>query len=298
MKLQPATRERLNRPGSRSSRDFELKSGRLPGQDRGARQAQRARRHGDPRVRGAPLDQFRVSTPGPERHPRSRGPQKASPARRSPSLARREFAAGLGPLLPVRGLRREEGREDGHAAGACRATWCGGRDGTVLTRMAPSVIKPTSLGQLARMFGFRLEGRGAGELRDLHDAAGRRSRARRSSCTSRSRSWPRSPAAGAAARARRSRRTAGGAAAGRPGASETGPSAALLGAPGEAAGAGASGPGRGPASSPERAGGGTRPRAGGSRPASRAGWSRRRRHLVEDPAARAASRATGPGSSP
>ena len=53
MKLLPATRERSREPGCPSSRDFELKARRLPGQDRGAGQELAAHRHGRPRVRGA-----------------------------------------------------------------------------------------------------------------------------------------------------------------------------------------------------------------------------------------------------
>jgi hypothetical protein len=52
MKLQPATRDRLNRSGTRS-RATSSSERRLPGEDRGARHPQQAGRHRDPRVRGA-----------------------------------------------------------------------------------------------------------------------------------------------------------------------------------------------------------------------------------------------------
>ncbi len=104
-------------------RDFELKSG-----DYQAKIVVRDTRTG--RVGTVihefdvpPLDELRVSTPVLSD---TRAPSPATegvPGGMLAVVARREFALGLRPPLPVRGLRGEEGREDGHAPRDRRATW-------------------------------------------------------------------------------------------------------------------------------------------------------------------------------
>ena len=115
MKLQPATRERYNRFWYPIVRDFELKSG-----DYQAKIVVRDPRTG--RV-GTVIHEFDVPAPrraarldaGAERHARAvpggRGGSRRNARRLRPAGVR----LGLRPPLPVRGLRGEEGREDGHA---------------------------------------------------------------------------------------------------------------------------------------------------------------------------------------
>ena len=115
MKLQPATRERFNRFWYPIVRDFELKSG-----DYQAKIVVRDTRTG--RV-GTVIHEFDVPPlgraarldAGAERHARpgarGGGRPRRDPHRPGPPRVR----LGLRPPLPVRGLRGEEGREDGHA---------------------------------------------------------------------------------------------------------------------------------------------------------------------------------------
>ena len=121
MKLQPATRERYNRFWFPITRDFELQERRLPGQDRGARHAQQAGRHRDPRVRGAAARHAAHLDPGAERHAAGRRTpwwRRACPAGRLVALARREFATGADLLcqFEVYGAKLDE--KTGHAARA------------------------------------------------------------------------------------------------------------------------------------------------------------------------------------
>ncbi len=152
MKLLPATRERLSRSWYPMVREFELKPG-----DYQAKIVVRDTRSG--RVGTVmhefevpPLDQFRVTTPllGDSRQ---KGP---SGELTGPLVtARREFTTGsdLFCQIEVYGakLDAKEGLPRVSQGYVVRRN-----DGTVFTSMPPSEIKPTSLGHLSRLFGFRL----------------------------------------------------------------------------------------------------------------------------------------------
>jgi len=155
MKLQPSTRDRYNRTWYPIVRDFELKSGDY--QAKIVVRDTRSRRVGTvihefeiPR-----LDELRVSTPVISD---TRGPAPAAegvPGGILSVLARREFGTGSDLLcqFEVYGAKKDE------KTGLPRVTHgyvVTRPDGTVLTGLAPSVINPTSLGQVMRTFGFRL----------------------------------------------------------------------------------------------------------------------------------------------
>jgi VWFA-related protein len=151
MKLLPATRERLGRQWYPLVREFELKPG-----DYQAKIVTRETRSG--RVGTVmheftvpPLDQFRVATPvlGDARIKLPNG-ELGTPV----VTARREFVTGSDVYcaLEVYGAKADK---DGmprvvHGYEVRKA------GGGVLTGLAPSPIRPTSLGHLSRMFGFRL----------------------------------------------------------------------------------------------------------------------------------------------
>ncbi|HYN05172.1 MAG TPA: VWA domain-containing protein [Vicinamibacteria bacterium] len=155
MKLQPGTRERYSRFWYPIVRDFELKSG-----DYQAKIVVRDPRTGRvgtvihefdvPR-----LDELRVSTPVLSD---TRAPSPATegvPGGILAVLARREFGSGSDLLcqFEVYGAKKDE------KTGMPRVTQgyvVTRPDGTVLTGSQPSVINPTSLGQVMRTFGFRL----------------------------------------------------------------------------------------------------------------------------------------------
>ncbi len=176
MKLQPSTRERLNRFWYPIVRDFELKSG-----DYQAKIVVRDTRTG--RVGTVihefdvpPLGELRVSTPVLSD---TRAPAVAAegvPGGALAVLARREFAAGsdLFCQFEVFGAKRDEKTGMPHVTQGYVVTK---PDGSVLTAMEPAMINPTSLGQVTRMFGFRLTGAEPGDyeivmaIRD--DIAGR-----------------------------------------------------------------------------------------------------------------------------
>jgi VWFA-related protein len=155
MKLQPSTKERISRFWYPIVRDFELKSG-----DYQAKIVVRDTRTG--RVGTVihefevpPLGEFRTSTPVLSD---TRAPSPAAegvPGGILTVLARREFASGSDLLcqFEVYGAKKDE------KTGAPRVTQgyvVTRPDGSVLTGMQPSVINPTSLGQVMRTFGFRL----------------------------------------------------------------------------------------------------------------------------------------------
>jgi VWFA-related protein len=176
MKLQPSTRERLNRLWYPIVRDFELKSG-----DYQAKIVVRDTHSG--RVGTVihefevpPLDQLRVSTPVLSDTPRRERAAEGLPGGNLSPLARREFPSGLSLYcqFEVYGAKKDE------KTGMPQVTQgyvVHRPDGSVFTASEPSVIKPTSLGQVTRMFGFRLEGAEPGDyeiimaIRD--DLAGR-----------------------------------------------------------------------------------------------------------------------------
>ena len=153
MKLLPATRERLAHTWYPIVRDFELKPG-----DYQAKIVVRDPHSG--RVGSVmhefevpPLDSFRVSTPlvGDGR---VKGPsgELAGP----PVIVRREFPAGSDVFCSFEVYGAKTDGKDGmprvaHGYEVLKP------DGSVFTAVAPNHIKPTSLGHLSRMFGFRLD---------------------------------------------------------------------------------------------------------------------------------------------
>jgi VWFA-related protein len=156
MKLQPSTRERLERFWYPIVRDFELRSG-----DYQAKIVVRDTRTG--RVGTVihefevpPLDRLRVSTPVLSDTRVTLTPPDGHPGGPLAVLARREFAQGsaLYCRFEVFGAKKDE------KTGMPRVTQgyvVHGPDGGVFAAMEPSVINPTSLGQVTRMFGFPLE---------------------------------------------------------------------------------------------------------------------------------------------
>ena len=155
MKLQPATRERFNRFWYPIVRDFELKSG-----DYQAKIVVRDTRSG--RVGTVihefdvpPLGELRVSTPVLSDTRAAAPAAEGVPGGILAVLARREFATGSDLLcqFEVYGAKKDE------KTGMPRVTQgyvVTRPDGSVLTGAQPSVINPTSLGQVMRTFGFRL----------------------------------------------------------------------------------------------------------------------------------------------
>ncbi len=155
MKLLPSTRERLNRQWYPIVRDFELKSG-----DYQAKIVVRDQRSG--RVGTVihefevpPLDALRVSTPVLSD---MRGPgalAEGAPGGGLAVMARREFPEGgqLFCQFEVFGAQKDEKTGMPHVTQGYVVTR---PDGSVLTATEPTLINPTSLGQVARMVGFRL----------------------------------------------------------------------------------------------------------------------------------------------
>ena len=158
MRLRPATRDRLNRVWFPILRDFEL----LPG-DHQAKII--VRETGTGRLGSVvhefdvpPLDGFWVTTPIlSDSHQTDENGQPVNPQ----PLARREFSQGEQLLcqFEVFGAEKDEKGMPQVAQGyEVRRS-----DGSVLTSLPPSVIRPTSLGALSRLFGFKLEGAAPGE---------------------------------------------------------------------------------------------------------------------------------------
>jgi VWFA-related protein len=174
MKLQPSTRARLVRLWYPIVRDFELKAG-----DYQAKMVVRDKRSG--RVGTImhefdvpPLDGFRVSTPIISDTPQP--PAPGSPAPRLVVMARRQFASGSDLFCQFEVFGAKADPKSGQPI-VRQGYEVRRADGSVLTSMAPSVIKPTSLGAVNRFFGFRLADAAPGKyelfmtLRD--DVAGR-----------------------------------------------------------------------------------------------------------------------------
>jgi VWFA-related protein len=155
MKLQPSTRERLNRFWYPIVRDFELKSGdyqakivvRDPHSGRVGTVIHEFEVPplGDLRVSTPVLSDTRAPTPAPE----------GVPGGALAVVARRDFASGssLYCQFEVFGAKKDEKTGMPHVTQGYVVTRA---DGSVLTAMEPSPINPTSLGQVTRMFGFRL----------------------------------------------------------------------------------------------------------------------------------------------
>jgi VWFA-related protein len=152
MKLLPATRERLTRLWFPIVRDFELKSG-----DYQAKIVVRDKRSG--RVGTVmhefevpALDQFRVSTPLLSD---SRQANPEGSAVRLTPLARREFTQGSDLLCEFEVYGAQKDNKTGMPQ-VTQGYEVRRSDGTVLTRMPPKAIRPTSIGGLSRIFGFKL----------------------------------------------------------------------------------------------------------------------------------------------
>jgi hypothetical protein len=157
MKLQPATRERYSRFWFPITRDFELKSG-----DYQAKMVVR-----DPRTKKIgtvihefdvpPLGALRASTPVLSDTQQSPNAviSEGLPGGRLVALARREFATGSDLLcqFEVYGAKADE--KSGMPR-VIQGYLVRRPDGSVFTSMEPSVINPTSLGKVTRLFGFRL----------------------------------------------------------------------------------------------------------------------------------------------
>jgi len=155
MKLQPSTRERLNRFWYPIVRDFELKSG-----DYQAKIVVRDTRSG--RVGTVihefdvpPLGELRVSTPVLSDTMAPSPAAEGTPGGRLAVYARREFASGTAVFcqFEVFGAKKDEKTGMPHVT---QGYVVNRPDGTVFTASQPSLIAPTSLGQVTRMFGFRL----------------------------------------------------------------------------------------------------------------------------------------------
>ncbi|HSD66018.1 MAG TPA: VWA domain-containing protein [Vicinamibacteria bacterium] len=176
MKLQPSTRERLTRLWYPIVRDFELKSGDY--QAKIVVRDTRSKRVGTVihEFEVPPLGDLRVSTPVLSD---TRAPAAAAegvPGGILSVLARREFPAGADLLcqFEVFGAKKDDKTGMPHVTQGYVVTR---PDGSALTAMEPSPINPTSLGQVTRMFGFRLQDAPVGDyeivmaIRD--DLAGR-----------------------------------------------------------------------------------------------------------------------------
>jgi VWFA-related protein len=154
MRLLPETRERLSKLWYPIVRDFELKAG-----DYQAKIVIRDKKSG--RVGTVmhefvvpSLEAFRVSTPIISDSRLAGGDASAAP--RLSVLARRQFVSGSSLFCSVEVYGAKRDPKTG-----LPIVWQGYEvrrsDGSVLTSMAPSVIRPTSIGAVNRMFGFTLQ---------------------------------------------------------------------------------------------------------------------------------------------
>jgi VWFA-related protein len=152
MRLSPATRERLNRVWFPILRDFELQPG--------DHQAKIVVREVGTGVVGSvvhefvapPLEGFRVTTPilsdtfGRDAEGVPEAPRQ---------LARREFPRDAQLLCQI-GVLNAEKDETGMPR-VVLGYQVEGPDGTVVLSVPPSTLRPTSLGALSRLFGFKLD---------------------------------------------------------------------------------------------------------------------------------------------
>lgn len=168
MRLSPQTRERYNRFWFPITRDFELKSGDY--QAKMVVRDTRSKRVGTVihEFDVPALDTLRASTPVLSDTQQSPNAvvTEGLPGGRLVALARREFATGSDLLcqFEVYGAKADEktGMPRVVQGYLVRRT-----DGSLLTSMEPSVINPTSLGKVTRLFGFRLTDAPPGEYEIL-----------------------------------------------------------------------------------------------------------------------------------
>ncbi len=168
MKMQPATRDRYTRFWFPITRDFELKSGDY--QAKIVVRDTRSKRIGTVihEFEVPSLGTLRASTPVLSDTPQSPNAVIAEGLPGGPlvPLARREFATGsdLRCQFEVYGAKPDE------KTGMPRVVQgylVRRADGSILTGMEPSVITPTSLGKLTRLFGFRLNDAAPGDYEIL-----------------------------------------------------------------------------------------------------------------------------------
>jgi VWFA-related protein len=157
MKLLPGTFERYERFWFPITRDFELKSGDY--------QAKMVIRDPHSKRIGTVIHEFQVPALGtlrtstPVLSDTQQNPHavvaEGLPGGRLVALARREFATGSDMLcqFDVYGAKLDPKTGMPHVVQGYLVRRA---DGSVFTGMEPSEIKPTSLGRLSRMFGFRL----------------------------------------------------------------------------------------------------------------------------------------------
>ncbi len=162
LKLLPATRQRVARLWLPIVRDFDLAPGdyqaKIVVRDAGSGRVGTLMHE----FQVPPLAGFRVSTPVLSDMRAPTPAEQGIPGGLLSVVARREFASGseLMCQLEVYGAKLDD--KTGMPS-VLQGYIVRGPDGSVLTSMAPSVIKPTSLGHLARMFGFRLTDAAPGE---------------------------------------------------------------------------------------------------------------------------------------
>jgi len=168
MRLQPATRERYSRFWFPITRDFELKSGDY--QAKIVVRDTRSKKVGTVihEFEVPPLGTLRASTPvlsDTQQNPNT-VIAEGLPGGRLVALARRDFATGSDLLcqFEVYGAKSDEksGMPKVVQGYLVRRT-----DGSILTSMEPSVINPTSLGKVTRLFGFRLTDAAPGDYEIL-----------------------------------------------------------------------------------------------------------------------------------
>jgi VWFA-related protein len=157
MRLQPATRDRYNRFWFPITRDFELKSGDY--QAKFVVRDTRSKRVGTVihEFEVPPLGTLRASTPvlsDTQQNPNA-VVTEGLPGGRLVPLARREFATGSDLLCQFEVYGAKPDEKSGMPK-VVQGYLVRRSDGSVLTSMEPSVINPTSLGKVTRLFGFRL----------------------------------------------------------------------------------------------------------------------------------------------
>jgi hypothetical protein len=168
MKLQPQTRERYNRFWFPITRDFELKSGDY--QAKIVVRDTRSKRVGTVihEFEVPPLGTLRASTPvlsDTQQNPNA-VVAEGLPGGRLVALARREFAAGSDLLCQFEVYGAKPDEKSGMPK-VVQGYLVRRPDGSIFTSMEPSVINPTSLGKVTRLFGFRLTDAAPGDYEIL-----------------------------------------------------------------------------------------------------------------------------------
>ena len=168
MRLQPATRERYGRFWYPITRDFELKSGDY--QAKIVVRDTRSKRVGTVihEFDVPPLGTLRASTPvlsDTQQNPNT-VIAEGLPGGRLVALARREFATGSDLLCQFEVYGAKPDEKSGMPK-VVQGYLVRRPDGSIFTSMEPSVINPTSLGKVTRLFGFRLTDAAPGDYEIL-----------------------------------------------------------------------------------------------------------------------------------